>query len=132
MARDVAEDSLTAIRDWIRVTRLAGGVHDSRELMATCRSVAMLFERLAPEMTKGASAPFHSAGKYHLWAYMVVMANAPKGDVELLKQSADKVQAVFGRLAKEQPPGMVRSQLEKAARMEPEAFEVAMMAVNII
>ena len=116
---------------WIIQARLAGGLEDESDAQAALRSAALTFasqDRIA--RVQGTRKWLHT-GTLVLSVFMVAAANTPTGSARSLAGEADQIQRIFANLAKKQTCGIIKTELEWAAKLNSKLFASALLAFAV-
>jgi hypothetical protein len=116
---------------WIVQARLAGGLDEKSDIEAALRSAALTFaspDRIA--RVQGTRKWLHT-GTLVLSVFMVPAANTPTGSARSLAGEADQIQRIFANLAKKETCGIIKTELEWAARLPANLFASALLAFAV-
>ena len=115
-------DLTELFEEWVRLTRLSGGVRDAADVASTRKGALDLCVRMAEPF--GPPGGFVNTAADILWAQMIPLANGPADPRHVaLGPMGNDPSEMFGALARAQPPGPVRDQLYKLAGMQPQVFQ---------
>ena len=116
---------------WIIQARLAGGLEDESDAQAALRSAALTFasqDRIA--RAQGTRKWLHT-GTLVLSVFMVAAANTPTGSARSLAGEAGQIQRIFANLAKKETCGIIKTELEWAAKLHSKLFASALLAFAV-
>ena len=116
---------------WIIQARLAGGLEDESDAQAALRSAALTFasqDRIA--RAQGTRKWLHT-GTLVLSVFMVAAANTPTGSARSLAGEAGQSQRSFANLAKKETCGIIKTELEWAAKLHSKLFASALLAFAV-
>lgn len=116
---------------WIIQARLAGGLEDESDAQAALRSAALTFasqDRIA--RAQGTRKWLHT-GTLVLSVFMVAAANTPTGSARSLAGEAGQIQRIFANLAKKETCGIIKTELEWAAKLHSKLFASALLAFGV-